>query len=412
MSAWIWVSLLAGSVLAGAGACGALVLPRGRDIAALAVAIASLVLTVISLGAMARTNARADTMIVAGFIAVAVALGGFALAAALLPVWTAPRSAAASRGMGADNGRIAVIVLAGGEPERYDPSVLTAGFLDLEETGVPLPPEATRTLMYLSEKSRYASVGGSPARAGARSIADKLSRVLEAETTQSDVRVAWLDPPERLDDAVAAAAADGYHHVAVVPLGIADSLYLDRAKRSVDTLGLGADGMRVAYAAPLWGSSDIARAVAEAVLASVPEADRSSTGVVLVGHGQPWQWDRTHPAGSEQETYFAQRVRALLLDGGFGSGMVRLGWLDWQEQGVPEAVRHLVAFGARRVLVVPAAMPVETLGTLIDLRGAAEESLLGTHVKLEVLPAWGDRPTVITALADGARSAIRELSES
>lgn len=411
-SAWTWVGLLAGGVLAGAGACAALVLPRGRDIIATAIAVASLATAVVSLVSIGRATGRVDTTIVAGFIATASGFGGFALAAALLPVWTSPRPFVTSPGIGADNRRIAVVMLAEGEPDSYDPSVVTAGFLDLEETGVPVPIEAARTLLYFSEKSRYTSVGAASGRTSATSVADKLSLLLTPEIPNIDVHVAWLDPPDRLDSVMAEAVVEGYRRIAVVPFGIADSMHLDRAKVSVDALAPNAGGVRVAYAAPLWGNSIIARAVADQVLASVPAMDRATTGVVLVGHGQPWQWDRTHPAGSEQETYFAQRVRALLLEEGFGPGMVRLGWLDWQDQGVSEAVRHLVAFGCQRVIVVPAAMPFETLGTLIDLRGAAEEATLGTKVTLEVLPTWGDQPSVISALADAARSAIRELPES
>jgi protoheme ferro-lyase len=406
-----WVGLLAGAVLAGAAVCAVLVLPRGRDLFAIAAAVLCLGVSGVSLVLIARAAGRPDTAIAAGFIATAAAIGGFALAAALVPVWTRPHPGAATPQPGEDNGLVAVVLLAEGEPERYDPSLLTAAFRDLEETDVPVPPEAARMLVYLSEKTRYASIGGSPARAAARAVAETLAARLRTKRNDIDVLPAWLDPPDRMDDAVAAAAASGYRRIAVVPFGIADSLYLDRAKRSVDDLGLAAAGVRVAYAPPLWSSSAIARAVAGRVLAAVAPAERATTGVVLVGHGQPWQWDREYPAGSEHETYFAQRVRALLLEEGFGQELVRIGWLDWQDPGVSEAVRHLLAFGCRHVVVVPAAMPVETLGTLIDLRGSAEEAVLGTAVRLDVLPAWGDRPAVIAAVAEWAGSAIEETAD-
>ncbi len=410
MPAAIWVGLLVGGVLAGAAVCAALVLPRGRDLFAVAAAVVFLALSGASLTAIARMTGRPDAVIVSGFIATAATLGGFSLGAALVPSLARPLPGPTRPELGEDIGRIAVVLLAEGEPEAYDPSLLTAAFADLEETDVPVPPEAARMFVYLSEKARYASVGGSPARAAARTVADILGARLHATRDDVDVRPAWLDPPQRLDDVVSAAAGEGYRRIAVVPFGIADSLYLDRAKRSVDDLSLAADGVRVAYAAPLWSSSGVARAVADRVLASVPAPDRGTTGVVLVGHGQPWQWDREYPAGSEHETYFAQRVRALLLEEGFGPELVRIGWLDWQDPGVSEAVRHLVAFGCRRVVVVPAAMPVETLGTLIDLKGSAEEAVLGTHVRLDVLAAWGDHPDVAAALAESARSAIEETA--
>jgi sirohydrochlorin ferrochelatase len=406
----IWAGLLGGGVFTGAAACAALVLPRRRDLVAAAAAVVFVALAVVSLLAIARTTGRPDTIIVAGFIATGATLGGFALAAALVPAFTRPRPAAAKPRLADDNGRTVVVLLAEGEPEEYDPALITSAFVDLEETEVPVPPEAARMLVYLSEKSRYASVHGSPARAGARTAADALATSLSALRAGTDVRAAWLDPPQRLDDTVASAAAEGYRRVAVVPFGIADSLHLDRAKRSVDALGLAADGVRVAYAAPLWSHSGIARAVADRALAAVAAPDRGTTGVVLVGHGQPWQWDRTYPAASEQETYFAQRVRTLLAEEGFAPELVRIGWLDWQDPGISEAVRHLVAFGCRRVVVVPASMPTETLGTLIDLRGSAEEAILGTHVRLDVLPAWGDHPAVLAALQEAALSAVDEVA--
>jgi hypothetical protein len=55
-------------------------------------------------------------------------------------------------------------------------------------------------------------------------------------------------------------------------------------------------------------------------------------------------------------------------------------------------------------------MPTETLGTLIDLRGSAEEAILGTHVRLDVLPAWGDHPAVLAALQEAALSAVDEVA--
>ncbi len=411
MPAAIWVGLLVGGVLAGAAACGALVLPRGRDVFAIVGAIVFAGMSGASLVAIARMFARADTVIVAGFIATAATFGGFALTAALLPALMRPRPPATVPELGDDNGRTAVVILAEGEPEKYDPSLLTSAFSDLEATDVPVPPEAARMFVYLSEKTRYASVGGSPARAAARTVTDVVGARLAVTRSDIDVRVAWLDPPDRLDDVIAALAAEGYRHIAVVPFGIADSLYLDRAKRSVDDLGLAAMNVRVAYSAPLWSRTGVARAVADRVLASIAPAERATTGVVLVGHGQPWQWDREYPAGGEHETYFAQRVRALLAEAGFGPELVRIGWLDWQDPGVSEAVRHLVAFGCRRVVVVPAAMPVETLGTLIDLRGAAEEAVMGTPVRLDVLPAWGDQPGVVAAVADAAIAAVQETAE-
>ena len=188
MPAAIWVGLLVGGVLAGAAVCAALVLPRGRDLFAVAAAVVFLALSGASLTAIARMTGRPDAVIVSGFIATAAALGGFSLGAALVPSLARPLPGPTRPELGEDIGRVAVVLLAEGEPEAYDPSLLTAAFADLEETDVPVPPEAARMFVYLSEKARYASVGGSPARAAARTVADILGARLHATRDDVDVR--------------------------------------------------------------------------------------------------------------------------------------------------------------------------------------------------------------------------------
>jgi protoheme ferro-lyase len=122
--------------------------------------------------------------------------------------------------------------------------------------------------------------------------------------------------------------------------------------------------------------------------------------VVLVSQGAPDQLERDNPAACEQATFFAQRVRAELVEAGLAAERIRRAWLEWEEPDVYEAVRHLAAVGARRIVLVPATFPVETIATLIDLRFSADRAAADTGAAVTVLPAWGDDPALMEALTE------------
>jgi protoheme ferro-lyase len=81
--------------------------------------------------------------------------------------------------------------------------------------------------------------------------------------------------------------------------------------------------------------------------------------------------------------------------------------LDWSEPDVTDTVRHLAALGCETVLVVPASMPVESLGTLVDVRQAARFARVPVTTSVEVLDAWGRDPVLIEELASRVREAMR-----
>jgi protoheme ferro-lyase len=161
----------------------------------------------------------------------------------------------------------------------------------------------------------------------------------------------------------------------------------------------GASAIDVAYTDPLWSSVSIAESVARRVLDALGADPSPEVGVVLASAGQPVEWDEDYPATSEHATYFCQRVRSELASVGFREDLVRLAWLDWNEPGVTEVVRHLAALGCTRVCVVPATLPFDTVSTLLDLRTAAVQAAVGPDVHIDLLPAWGDDPTVADALS-------------
>lgn len=396
-----WTGLLGCAIGAGAAACASLVARRGAAAPLGFLAMLLGAMAVSSFALLSQAVPRIDRLVAAGFIGAGAFLGGFALAAALLPSLTRmpPLTAVVSASIAVRPGPT-VIVLADGQPETYDPAVVTSAFERLSATDVPVPPDAVRVFAYLSERMRYRSAGLSPARPVVRSLTVRVSEGLRDRGIEGPVLEAWLRGTPRLADAVSAAAKSGAETMVVALLDTSESPAYEAARSQADAVAPKRSGIRVCYTPPLWSDSTLARAVAHRALAALPRGPRPTDGVVLVTEGQPWQWDREWPRSCEQTTYFVQRVRAELVAAGALEANVRTAWLDWQDPGVTEVVRHLAALGCQRIVVVPATMPADTLETAIDLPAAVEQAALDPGVRVEILHGWGDDPAIAAVLVD------------
>jgi protoheme ferro-lyase len=405
----LFAILLASAILSGSVTCLALVLSRSMlpstaSGAAVAFAVAAWAVYMVE-GASGRT----DSAIAAAFIGLGGFLGGFALAAALVPVLTRRRGRQSLPAVPAGPPTApAFVVVAGGRPERYDPFVMTESLDLLSDTDVPVPSDAIRVFAYLSERMRYRSAGLDPSRHVIRDVTQRATETLRARGVDGPVYEAWLHGAPRLADAVAAAAERGARDIVVVPLGVAETVRLARARAVAERLAPAHGPVHLVVCPPLWAEPKLAAMVAERVLSALPRGPRATDGVVLVADGQPWQWDREHPASCEHETYFIQRVRQALVNAGMDQSHVRAAWLDWQDPGVTEVVRHLAALGCERIAVCPATTPADNLETAVDLPTAVGQAGIDPSIRVEILHGWGADPVVADVLASAAIRTARD----
>jgi len=394
-----WTGLLASAIAAGGAACAVVAGTRRIAVPALLAAVASAAITVACLLTLWRVTGRADVLVAAFFIAAGAFWGGFALGASLLPALTRPPALPALPVLPVGEGPPAFVVLADGQPETYQPSVVTATFDSLATAEVPVPADALRAFAYLSERLRYRAAGVSPARPVVRAVIGRIEEDLRARGFEGPVMEAWMQGAPRLADALTRAAAGGARTIVVGALDVAESVRYEAARAEAGRAVPPSSGVRVCYTAPLWSDAHLAQSVAGRVLAALPRGPRATDGVVLVAPGQPWQWDRAHPRSCEQSTYFIQRVRAQLVSSGVVEANVRPAWREWQDPGVTEVVRHLAALGCERIVVIPAATPADDLETIIDLPAAVEQAAIDPGIHVEILHGWGDDPVVAAVMA-------------
>jgi protoheme ferro-lyase len=406
-----WTALLAGATLTGLALVGVMGFRERRDLVAGIGGVAAFLLSVAGVVGIAIASPRLEETVVAALLGVAAFLGGFALGGALLAQLAPdPPTPALPDPLPDPLPDLGVVLLADAEPERYEPGAISRELRMLADAGVELPPETTRVFVYASEKARFKAAAGSTARDTVRAVAVRLRDRLAEESGDVHVSVAWSDGRPLLDEAVADLVRQGVRRIVVTELATAETTATEHAMRRLDALRLRPLGVRVAYAPGLWASPLLAEHLADRVMKALEDADPAECGAALLGYGRPEELATLSPDAEERELLFQQRVRALLVERGFDAARVRLGWVEWQEPGVTEVVRHLAALGCERIVVLPATLPVDTVSSLLDIHDAIETARVEKTSEVVLLPAWGEDTVVVEALACGVGEAEAELA--
>ena len=394
-----WFLAMAGAVIAGASIVALLVARSTFEPVAFASAALSAAVSGYGLLVLAGEYDSFPRVLLAAGMGIAAAVGGYWLAAALLPFLDRGRSPARIPTVTDDDRGPAYVLLSRAEPERYSPS-WTASFVDtVAGTGTGLIPSALLPFLFAAEKARYrATEGRSPARQTVHGLAQRLSMSLKVP----EVHVAFCEPRQSLANAVRSAALAGHRRVVVAALGIGEGRPEEVAKETLEAADPAAAGVEILYADPLWSSTRLPRLVAERALTFAGEDPLA--GIALVLEGQPPLWDEAHPDFDQQEGTFAGRVERLIVEGGVPEDRVRTCWLDWRSPDVIETVRHLDALGSSRIGLVPATAPTDTLITLLDLPRAAETARGDAETR--VLPPWGNDAVVAEEIVASMRAAL------
>jgi len=406
----LWTAVFLGGLAVGASVVGLLVAQRAREPLAFLLGILGVVVGTWGIIEVIDVYRRADMIIAAVGLSLASVGGGYALGSSLLPYLSSTRRAPVLPDTVQNRtDKPTVLVLSCIEPERYQPVAITQELDRLAHAGLPEATMGITPFLYAAQKARYRAMGGkSPAARQAQLTTERLA----ARLSESVERVRFVSCVGRdtLDRAVVEAADRGVSDMIIVTAAVAESYVTDRAKASVDAMRPEAHGVRVAYAPPLWGSEVLAEHVADQVWRARDEP--AATGVALVLHGQPDEWERSHASFDVQENSFAQRIRMLLVDRGMPAENVRLCHGEWRVPDITETVRHLAALGCRRVLVCPVCYPFENSATILDFQVSIRQARVDGHVTTVTLNAWGEDPVLSDVLFASARSAADDLGLS
>jgi len=211
------------------------------------------------------------------------------------------------------DGHTAIVYLTHGEPETYDPIGWLNTFREIDETGVSFVPKLARPMFLMQLRRAYLRVGSSQHVRVHRQMGQSLEKAFrDAGDATTKVYVSFLDADPRPDAAAIQALNEGASEIIVMLVFVSVSNHTAEGKEMIEELGVEDYGATLKFAGPLWDSRTLQGMFlqrANAVLGD--DVDKSKVGVVLVGHGQPDEWDREFPTETEHEISF--RMEALKL---------------------------------------------------------------------------------------------------
>jgi protoheme ferro-lyase len=240
-------------------------------------------------------------------------------------------------------------------------------------------------------------------------MAGSLEALFRAEG-DADTRfyMAFLDSNPRPDEAVIRALNDGASEVTFATVFVTVSSHTKAGQDMVADLGLEQQGVSICFSEPLWDSETLHQMFVARAAAHVGDTPRSKVGILLVGHGQPEDWDRVYPTQTEQEILFREAITDRLVADGYARENISLAWMEFKEPEIGEAVDRLVDRGIEKLLVFATSISASSLHSLYDIPLAVTAAGIPDGVEVVNLGAWDDDPLVIRAIkerVDGCRTA-------
>lgn len=305
----------------------------------------------------------------------------------------------------------AIIYFTHGEPPAYSAMPWLETFRELDADGVSFIPEPFRPFFFLAFRDEYLELGGSPHNYIHGAMARSLEEAYRAEgDTTTRFYVAFLDSNPRPDEAVIRAINDGASAVDFATVFVTVSSHTKAGQDQVAEVDLEQHGVPVCFSEPLWNSPTLQGMFAARAAANLGGTPKSKVGVLLVGHGQPTDWDRIYPTQTSQEIAFREAIADRLVADGYARDNISLAWMEFREPEISEAVEHLVDRGVEKILVFATSISASSLHSLYDIPEAVVATGVPAGVPVVNLGAWDDDPIVIRAIkerVDACRAASR-----
>ncbi len=295
----------------------------------------------------------------------------------------------------------AVIYFTHGEPPAYSPMPWIETFKELDADKVSFIPMPFRPFFFLKLRKEYLKVGGSPHNYIHQDMARSLKEVFRAEgDDRTRFYIAFLDSNPRPDEAVIRALNEGASRVIFATVFVTISSHTKAGQDMVKKLDLEKYGVPICFSEPLWNSETLKELFVTRANENLNGMDKSKVGILLVGHGQPEDWDKIYPTQTEQETLFRQSIITHLVADGYAEENISLAWMEFKKPEIREVVQELADRGVEKLFVFATSISASSLHSLYDIPEAVIETGLPENVEMVNLGAWDDDPIVIRAIKE------------
>jgi protoheme ferro-lyase len=299
------------------------------------------------------------------------------------------------------DGHTAVIYLTHGEPETYSPMPWINTFRELDETGAPFVPWLARPFFLTQLREEYLRVGQSHHRQGHLRMVQALEEAFrENGDTETRFYVSFLDDDPRPGAATIQALNDGASKIIVAEVFVSISNHTAEGEEQVEEIRAEEYGVPVLLTGPLWDSQTLHQMFLAKANAAIGDTPKDKVGILLVGHGQPDEWDRQFPTETSHELAFREAILKLFEADGYLSENMSMAWMAFKEPEPAAKVEELVKKGVEKILYFSAAISADSLHSQYDIPTLVHEAQVPAEFPLLNMGAWNDHPLVIQAIQE------------
>ncbi len=297
-------------------------------------------------------------------------------------------------------GHTAVVYFTHGEPETYDPIGWLNQFRELDEQNIAFVPFLIRPYFLSQLRKSYLTVGKSDHRTMHTQMLRSLEREFRAEgDTTTRFYLSFLDDEPRPDAAVIQALNEGASRIVIAEIFLTISNHTAEGKELIEALHV-EDYVPIEYTGPMYDSQALKRMFVERANQHLDGTDKSKVGVLLVGHGQPDEWDAEWPTETEQELGFRREVLDLFAADGYTRENVSLAWMEFKEPKPAEKIQEFTRNGVEKVLYFSAAISADAIHSQRDVPALVNQAQVPEGYRLVNLGAWNNDPLVINAIKE------------
>lgn len=299
-------------------------------------------------------------------------------------------------------GHTAVIYLTHGEPETYDPIGWINQFREFDAQKIPFIPWFVRPIFAYRLRNGYLRIG----RSNHVFIHNQMIKELEREyriegDSTTRFYLSFLDASPTAQAATIQALNDGASRIIVSTVFLTVSNHTTEGQNQIRDLEIeGKFSVPVQFTTPLYDSEILKLMFLERANTNSKDIDNSKVGVLLVGHGQPDEWDKEWPTETEQELSFRNGVLELLTANGYKRENLSLAWMEFKEPHPAPKVEEFVNNGVERILYFSAAISAEAMHSQYDVPKLVNKAKIPSNIQLLNMGAWNDDPIVIRAIKE------------
>jgi len=306
-------------------------------------------------------------------------------------------------------GHTAVIYFTHGEPETYDPIGWINQFREFDEQRIPFVPWLIRPIFAYRLRNGYLHIGRSNHVFIHQQMIKSLERSFRLEgdgTTR--FYLSFLDASPTPRAAAIQALNEDASRIIVSEVFLTVSNHTCEGENQVKELEIEERfSVPVTYTTPLCKSETLKRMFLERVQKNTDGIDKNKVGILLVGHGQPDEWDKLWPTETEQELGFRRDVLETFAANGYKRENLSLAWMEFKEPKPAVKVEEFVKNGVEHILYFSAAISAEAMHSQFDVPELIGKAQVPSHIRIRNLGAWNDDPIVIQAIKEQIDAALQ-----